>query len=1037
MDVRASWSRLRALAMTGVALVATASIAFAQGGTGTITGRVQDSVTKAAIGDARVVVISASNAYATTNAEGRYTLKVPAGKSDLRVLRVGYGESKFTVTVAAGQTLNRDISLTESVVKLQSVVTTATGEQRRVELGNAVATLDVASRMAEAPVKNLGDLLAAKNPGVQVLPSNMTGGGSRVRIRGTNSFTLSNDPIYVIDGVRMTSGNGAAIGVGGTTQNRANDLSPEEIENIEIVKGPSAATLYGTDASNGVIVITTKRGRAGSARWTVFAEHGQIRDRNDYPSTYAIWGKLTGATTQTKCKLTQLALGTCTVDSTTSLNLFSNQDLTPIKLGARDNYGAQLSGGTESVRYFMSFGVQKETGPFGTPAFDQRRLDSTKVLNKGEWIRPNALGQASFRANVNAAVNPKLDVSASLGFTRNDTRLPQVDNNVNSIWYNGMTGPGFTGVMPGVVGNVGSTGTPLNGWAGYTPGETFQQVTTQNVQRFIGSVQANWRPLDWFQGRSDVGYDLTDRVDFNICMFATCNNFGTNRLGFAYDARTNIRNFTWNTSGTINVNPVSWLNSKTTFGIQYVNFLSQRITAGGTTLPPGAQTPGQGTTPSVSNATSPQSTLGAFIEESAAINDRLWLTAAIRTDQNSAFGTNFQRVYYPKFSVSWVMTDERWFPKTRFLDEVRFRSAFGSSGAQPGPTDALRTFGTATTSIAGTDIAGLRSSLPGNPDIRPERTSEFEAGFDIKMLKQRLNLELTYYNKRTQDALFNLTIAPSAGTAATAVRSNLGGVQNTGVEALINAQVFESRVVSVDMTFSATHNSNKLISLGTDPGGRPIPIVGLNTTVQQVPGYPLNGYWSRSYTYADADNNKYLSPAEVTVDTLWRFRGYSQPRDEFALTTGIDLFRRRVRFNILVDGKGGSNLFNNETGFLCPNTASCAFNANTKASLGDQARAVATTDKGTLNTAWGFIEPLQFWRLRELGMTYNFEEKMAGKLFGGARGASINLAVRNVKVWTGYTAVDPEANYGESNTQSTLLTAGPPTYFQFRININY
>jgi len=274
----------------------------------------------------------------------------------------------------------------------------------------------------------------------------MTGGGSRVRIRGTNSFTLSNDPIYVIDGVRMTSGNGAAIGVGGTTQNRANDLSPEEIENIAIVKGPSAATLYGTDASHGVIVITTKRGRAGSARWTLFAEHGQIRDRNDYPSTYAIWGKLTGATTQTKCKLTQLALGTCTADSSTSLNLFSNQGLTQIKLGARDNYGAQLSGGTESVRYFMSFGVQKETGTFGTPAFDQRRLDSTKVLNKGECIRPNALGQASFRANVNAAVNPKLDVSASLGFTRNDTRLPQVDNNVNSIWYNGMTGPRFPGI---------------------------------------------------------------------------------------------------------------------------------------------------------------------------------------------------------------------------------------------------------------------------------------------------------------------------------------------------------------------------------------------------------------------------------------------------------------------------------------------------------------------------------------------------------------------------------------------------------------
>jgi TonB-linked SusC/RagA family outer membrane protein len=1032
---RANWARCRGLALALIALVVTSSVAVAQGTTGTITGRIQDSVSKAPISDARVVLIT-SNAYASTNVEGRYTLKVPAGRSELRVLRVGYGEAKFTVNVAAGQTANYDVLLKESVVKLQTVVTTATGEQRRVELGNAVATLDVASRVAEAPVKNLGDLLAAKAPGVQVLPSNMTGGGSRVRIRGTNSFTLSNDPIYVIDGVRMTSGNGAAIGVGGTTQNRANDLSPEEIENIEIVKGPSAATLYGTDASNGVIVITTKKGRAGAARWTVFAEHGQIRDRNEYPTQYAIIGKLTGATTQTKCVLTQLALGTCTMDSTTSLNVFSNQDLTPIKLGARDNYGVQVSGGTEAVRYFMSVDVQKETGPFGTPAFDQRRLDSLKVVNKGEWIRPNALGQASFRANVNAAINPKLDVSASLGFTRNDTRLPQVDNNVNSIWYNGTTGPGFTGALPGVVSNVGSLGTALNGYASYTPGETFQQVTTQNVQRFIGSAQANWRPVDWFQGRSDLGMDLTNRIDYNLCMFATCNNFGTNRQGFATDARTNIRNFTWNTSGTLNVNPRPWINSKTTVGLQYVNFLSQRSTATGRILPPGAQTPADGTTPSIGNATTPQSTLGMFIEESAALNDRLWLTAAVRTDQNSAFGTNFQRVYYPKFSVSWVMTDERWFPKVRFLDELRFRSAYGSSGAQPGPTDALRTFTTTTTAIAGADIAGLRSSLPGNPDIRPERTTEFEAGFDVKMLKQRLNVELTYYNKRTQDALFALTIAPSAGTAATSVRSNLGGVQNTGVEALINTQLYDSRTVSVDMTISATHNSNKLISLGTDPGGRPIPIVGLNTTVQQVPGYPLNGYWSRPYTYADADGNKYLSPTEVTTDTVWRFRGYSQPRDEIAITTGIDLFRRRVRFNVLVDGKGGSNLNNSETGFLCPNSSSCAYNANPKASLFDQARAVAATNKGTLNSVWGFIEPLQFWRLREIAMTYNLEDRLATRLLG-ARGASINLAVRNVKVWTSYTAVDPEANYSESNTQQTLLTAGPPTYFQFRININY
>jgi TonB-dependent SusC/RagA subfamily outer membrane receptor len=123
---------------------------------------------------------------------------------------------------------------------------------------------------------------------VQVLPGNMTAGGSRVRIRGTSSLSLSNDPIYIIDGVRLTSGGGTAagnvgggIGVGGTAPNRVNDINPDEIENIEVVKGPSAATLYGTDAANGVVVITTKRGRAGAPRWLAYAESGVIQDKND------------------------------------------------------------------------------------------------------------------------------------------------------------------------------------------------------------------------------------------------------------------------------------------------------------------------------------------------------------------------------------------------------------------------------------------------------------------------------------------------------------------------------------------------------------------------------------------------------------------------------------------------------------------------------------------------------------------------------------------------------------------------------------
>src|SRR5262249_37944051 len=154
------------------------------------------------------------------------------GLHTVRAILIGYAEQKKTTNIGANVTTTIDFAMPQSIVKLQEVVTTATGDQRKIELGNSIATVDVASKVAEAPIKNMGDLLVARAPSVQVLPANMTGGGSRVRIRGTSSFSLSNDPIYVIDGVRMTSGNGG-LSVGGTTDNRVSDLSPEEIENIE------------------------------------------------------------------------------------------------------------------------------------------------------------------------------------------------------------------------------------------------------------------------------------------------------------------------------------------------------------------------------------------------------------------------------------------------------------------------------------------------------------------------------------------------------------------------------------------------------------------------------------------------------------------------------------------------------------------------------------------------------------------------------------------------------------------------------------
>ena len=298
----------------------------------TITGRVTDQ-SQRPIQEARVIVLGTS-LYTVTGQDGRYTVRnVPVGTAEIRVLRVGYQEVKRSVRTLAGTMATLDIVMSQTVVQIQEVVVTATGEQRRVELGNAVTNLDVSKLVANSPIASMGDLLVAKAPGVQVLPGNMTGGGSRVRIRGTSSLSLSNDPIYIIDGMRMTSDPGTSF-VGGTTPNRVNDLNPNEIENIEIVKGPSAATLYGTAAANGVIVITTKKGRAGAPKWSAFTEQGSVQDKNHYPSMNAILGKSPATAAvpnpaQRKCLLKELSVSasatgvTCIMDSTSTIKMMA------------------------------------------------------------------------------------------------------------------------------------------------------------------------------------------------------------------------------------------------------------------------------------------------------------------------------------------------------------------------------------------------------------------------------------------------------------------------------------------------------------------------------------------------------------------------------------------------------------------------------------------------------------------------------------------------------------------------------------------
>ncbi len=277
---------------------------------GTITGQVADAATMRPLSGAQIV-IEGTNFGALANEAGRFLItNVPAGTHTLRAIMLGYGPVTQDVMVSPGETSAADFRLSQSAIQLDAVVVTATGEQRKRELGNAVGTIAAAELVEVAPINNMASLIQGRTAGVQVFNSSgTTGMGSRIRIRGSSSISLSNDPLLYVDGIRVDNRTNDP-GAGGQDISRLDDFNPEDIESIEIIKGPAAATLYGTEAANGVIRITTKKGTPGESRWNVWAEYGVVQEPNTYPLNYSGLDS-NSSRYSSSCLLSRVAAGLC------------------------------------------------------------------------------------------------------------------------------------------------------------------------------------------------------------------------------------------------------------------------------------------------------------------------------------------------------------------------------------------------------------------------------------------------------------------------------------------------------------------------------------------------------------------------------------------------------------------------------------------------------------------------------------------------------------------------------------------------------
>jgi len=1020
-----------------LAVVAVSSLQAQQAQRGSIRGTITEAGNNRPIAFTQVGIVG-STAGATTDGEGRYVLNAIApGQVTVRVVRIGFAGQSKTVAVTAGQAATLDFQLEAVVMKLNPIVTTATGQQRRVEVGNAIAQVNAADIVQTQAVSQMADLLVSKAAGVTVFSGVQTGAGTRIRIRGTSSLSLSNNPIFIIDGIRIEGTTGSSsVSVGGTTPSRIGDINPEEIASIEVVRGPSASTLYGTDAANGVIVITTKRGTVGRPQWTVYTEQTGITDRNQYPTAY--WGWRTGTTATTnstpsntvQCFLSQVASGACVQDSVTSYNLHDDKESTPYGTGYRKQYGTQLSGGTETVRYFLHGEYEDEDGVTKVPEFEKRTMAAKNMVLSPEQQSPNHLTRMTGRANINISLTQQADVSVSTGYITSDLRLPRSDDSgVSGIAANTYGGPGFKY-------NRTTAGDTLYGWRSFTPRDIYQGETNQGIERFLGSTSANYRPQDWLTLRGNVGLDLINRNDTQLCRFENCPNVGTDRAGFKIDNRTSFYIYTVDASGTATRSLNADIESKTTLGLQMYRNVFNRNGASSVTLPPGATTVTAGAVKNADETTSESRTLGSFLEQNIAYRDKLFLTAAVRSDRNSAFGADFKTVLYPKFSASWVPSDESFFPKLGWLNELRLRSAYGASGVQPGTIDAVQFFTPTTARGEAGDQPAVVFSTLGNQKLKPERSTEIEMGFDMTAFDSRISAEVTRYMKTSNDALISRILPPSLGTGATQRLENLGQVKNQGWEMLINAQLMRGNNLGWDLTLNGSTNGNELVSLGGVPE-----IIG--STQSQRVGYPLYGWWSRALTgYEDKNGNGIIeynanaALSEITVTDTNVFLGSPLPKREFAVASSWDMLQRKVRIQALVDYKGGHLVYNNTERIRCASRFNCEGLLSPDASLFEQARTVMVREHPSRSVA-GFFEEGDFIRFRELSVTYAASGDFASRLFR-AKNASISAAVRNLGIlWTKYTGVDPEAFGTTGDAPSEFQAFGPPTYFTLRLNLIY
>ena len=961
---------------------ATEKISWDQQNVNTI-GVIKDNEGQPLIG--ATVLLKGSDVGTVTDVDGKFSINAPEN-SVLVISYVGFLTKEIIID---GKFL--EINLDPDPKLLDDVIVVGYGSQSKKNITGAISTVE-GKDFENRPVFSTAQALQGKAAGVQVTqPSGKPGTEFSIRIRGTNSINANNDPLYVIDGIPTTDTKG---------------LNPNDIESMQILKDAASASIYGARASNGVVLITTKKGKAGktSTSFNTYMGFSQLANKIDV---------LNGA------QYIQYMQDRGEAISEENANT-DWQDKT-FGTGVNQNFQLAFSGGTEKSRYYLSLGY---------------------LLDKG-MVTPAKFDRYSVRLNVDSKVNDWLTIGSNINFYR--TKSWNAGDNASSgrggIILSALNSPPNLGVYDAEKPEQFATNPFQAAWE--TPLSYMSREEDYTNNRFLSNVFAEVKLFKDLKFRSNLGADVSNGVyEFYVDPIRTV--YGRQNHGVSNLSKQEY--LSWLSENTLTYSKYFGRNSLTalvgmsvqdnSFGHAYINTKDLPLQYVKTTNA-GNQIEGAGNTKTHSALVSQ---FGRIIYD---FDTKYLLTAALRRDGSSKLSADNRWDIFPSFSAGWRLSQEGFFSGMDVINDLKIRGGWGQTGNQEGLSD-FASYGLLDFSriTPGTTLIGpgIRRYSIANPDLTWEKTTQTNFGIDLTTWNNRLTFTADVYWKRTQDLIMSIPLPSSVGVDRPFVRND-GELENKGVEFAISTQNLKDRSLRWTTDFNISFNKNEVTKLELQ---KVYDYAGIysngESAIRMTEGQALGtffGYISEGVNpetgnimYKDVDGNGTITPDDRTVI------GHAAPKFIYGLTNSLSFMG--FDLNIFIQGVQGNQIFNAtkmdlEGMFDSKNQSTNVLDRwQQPGDITDVPKANAAGDGSldNIHNSTRFVEDGSFLRIKSLTLAYNFPTTWLQKV--KMQNLSVYATAQNLLTFTKYTGFDPEVNAYGVNSLGTEFGVDYGTYPQTR-----